>query len=87
MDVSQSVLSKKVRGKVGWSVSDLRAAAYELGTTVSYLVGEIEDPSPLPEDMSPLSDLNRRPSLYIVGGSDWEGMTWPDEAAKHKQAA
>jgi transcriptional regulator with XRE-family HTH domain len=97
MGVSQSVLSKKIRGHVSWSVSDLRNAAYELGTTVSYLVGETDEPRPGPDAVvSPLSDSNRRPPLYIVGGSDdpasieaecdWPGG-WPDEDPKHKDAA
>lgn len=39
---------------------------------------------------SPLSDSNRRPPLYIVGGSDFptglDGAEWPDEEPKEKAA-
>jgi len=39
---------------------------------------------------SPLSDSNRRPTLYIVDGSEQDDIAaaeWPDEAPKMKDAA
>lgn len=44
LGISQSVMARKVRGQAGWSIAQLVAAARELGTTVAYLVGEIDDP-------------------------------------------
>ena len=46
LGITQTGLSKKLKGRVGWSVSDLIAVARELGTTVSYLVGESENRHP-----------------------------------------
>ena len=70
MGLTQSTLSKKLKGKTGWSTDDLLAVAHTLQTTIAYLFGEVEDPRPTDEARwSPLSDSNRRPPLYIVGGS------------------
>jgi transcriptional regulator with XRE-family HTH domain len=90
MGVSQSVLSKKIRGSVTWSVSELISAAYHLGTSVAFLVGEIQEAGPTPDPVSsPVSDSNRRPPLYIVDGSglDDDGPgSWPSEPDKRKTA-
>ena len=39
-------LSRKLKGTTGWAASELVAIAGVLGTSVSYLVGEAEDPHP-----------------------------------------
>jgi len=36
--------------------------------------------------LSPLTDSNRRPPLYIVGGSAFDDMEWPAEEPKRKAA-
>ena len=46
LGITQTGLSKKLKGRVGWSVSDLIAVARELDTTVAYLVGESENRHP-----------------------------------------
>ncbi len=44
--MDQSLVAKRLRGKVGWGVQNLVDAAKILNTTVAYLVGETEDPTP-----------------------------------------
>ena len=46
LGMTQANLSKKVRGERGWSIDELFAVARELGTTVSYLIGETENRRP-----------------------------------------
>lgn len=44
LGIEQSGLSKKLRGKRPWSLTEVITVARELGTTVAYLVGEAGDP-------------------------------------------
>jgi len=79
-------------------VSDLRGKDEYRAWLLLIAIGEepadwgVSDPDmqgPIVETMremlSPVSDSNRRPPLYIVGGLADE-MTWPAEAAKIKTA-
>ncbi|MGX1932080.1 helix-turn-helix domain-containing protein [Microbacterium resistens] len=43
---TQSGLSKKLHGRTGWSIDELGTVARELNSSISYLVGEVEDPHP-----------------------------------------
>ncbi|WP_430600877.1 helix-turn-helix domain-containing protein [Brevibacterium sp. K72] len=61
LGITQTGLSKKLKGRVGWSVSDLLAVARELGTSVAYLVGETENRRP--DDPNGGSWLVRPPGL------------------------
>ena len=44
--IDQSSLSKRLRGERNWTLDDLRGVASALGTTMSYLLGEDENPQP-----------------------------------------
>ena len=46
LGLEQSALSKRLRGERGWSVSEVLIAARHLGTTISYLAGETDNPHP-----------------------------------------
>lgn len=46
INVGQTTLSMKLRGKRPWYSSELRAAATHLGTTVGYLFGEDDGVGP-----------------------------------------
>lgn len=46
MNVDQSGVGRRLRGERGWSLDDLARAAAALGTTMSYLLGEDENPHP-----------------------------------------
>lgn len=82
---------------IGLSSSTL--AAYEAGYSnprfkdARALAQRVEDATRVPawwllEELSPLSDSNRRPPLYIVDDSPYlDDCDWPDEAPKVKQSA
>lgn len=44
--MDQSSVAKRLRGKLGWHATHLMQAAQALNTTISYLVGETENPHP-----------------------------------------
>ena len=61
LHIDQSTLSKKIKGDVGWSISDLMGIARIFETTVAYLIGEtdvVENPK------RPRQDSNLRPRDY-----------------------
>lgn len=62
LSVGQSTFSKKVRGELGWSLSDIETVAAALGTTIAYLVGESDDPN---DPKSPRLESNQRPRDYM----------------------
>lgn len=70
--VDQSSLAKRLRGKRGWSTSEVKAAADELGVSVGYLFGETENVTP-PNGPDAAkwapSGSNRRPADYRAVGS------------------
>ena len=47
LGLSQPTGSKKLNGHVAWSVPELLTVAHTLGTSVAYLVGEVDDDAPL----------------------------------------
>lgn len=55
--MDQSSVAKRLRGKLGWSAAQVKAAAAVLRTSVSDLYGESASPShPIPD--GPLSDYS-----------------------------
>lgn len=67
LGVSQSAMSKKLRGERPWYTAELIATADAFNVTVGYLFGETQKaPTPKSEghDLSHLSDSNRRPIHY-----------------------
>lgn len=60
LGITQGALSLKLRGGRGWSVDNLRATAIALGTTVAYLVGEVESPVVPPEGFEPSAFCSQR---------------------------
>lgn len=46
LGVAQTSVSKKLRGTVGWSASDVIAVSHALNTSVAYLFGETSNPTP-----------------------------------------
>jgi transcriptional regulator with XRE-family HTH domain len=64
MGVDQSGLSKRLRGERTWTAANLRDVARALGTSVAYLMGEVDDVEWAP------SGSNRRPRDYKVVTSD-----------------
>lgn len=46
LDITQSTLSRKLRGERPWDAHEVRLAARALGTTVSELYGEADDNGP-----------------------------------------
>jgi transcriptional regulator with XRE-family HTH domain len=63
LGITQSTYSRKVRGVLGWSVADLVAVSAALGTTISYLVGESDNPD---DPKSPRQESNLRPRDYLA---------------------
>lgn len=66
--VEATGFGKKLKGQNGWAVQEVVNLAAALGTTVSYLVGETENPHPVnPDggDSSHLGDSNPRPIHYM----------------------
>ncbi|MCL1871938.1 MAG: helix-turn-helix domain-containing protein [Promicromonosporaceae bacterium] len=53
LGITQGALSLKLRGVRGWTVDNLRETAIALGTSVAYLVGEVESPVVPPEGFEP----------------------------------
>jgi transcriptional regulator with XRE-family HTH domain len=85
LGVTQTYVSRRLAGITMMSAADLQMFADLVGVPVARFFE------------SPLSDSNRRPPLYIDGGSgeptlvndaecDWPGG-WPDEDPKRKDAA
>ena len=67
LGLTQSTLSKKIRGECGWSIAELLTVARELNTSVAYLVGESSHPrsaEPVALDASKYTpwDLNPEPT-------------------------
>jgi transcriptional regulator with XRE-family HTH domain len=63
--VHQTGLGRRLRGKAGWTVAELKATARELQVTVAYLVGETDERGPEPK--GPLSDYSADGLAPIVG--------------------
>ena len=61
--IGQSTLSRKISAHVGWSVSDLVAVSKCLETTISFLLGESDNPD---DPKSPRQESNLRPRDYLA---------------------
>lgn len=70
--VDQSSLSKKIRGKSPWYLHEIRSIARELGTSVSYLVGETDDPQADPDGPDGGSKVRRE---GIEPPTQWLGVS------------
>jgi hypothetical protein len=46
--MSSGSLGLKLKGQRGWALAEVRALAAELGTSVAYLFGEVDAPTPAP---------------------------------------
>lgn len=68
LGIEQSALSKKLRGHRGWSVAELIVTASALGTTVGYLVGEVEEvPSRITErNLASVIEITEAPSRRLL---------------------
>lgn len=80
----QQYWSRRTTGITPFDVDDFAVLSEILQVPMSRFMPEY---TPGDGDGSPLSDLNRRPSLYIVGGSGLEDAVWPAEPDKLKLAA
>ena len=63
IDMDQSSVAKRLRGKLGWNARQLRDSARALNTTVAYLVGE----SVRPEGLEPPTlSVKARPLALVT---------------------
>ena len=62
--MDQSSVAKRFRGKLGWSATQVKAAATVLHTSVAYLYGESADPSP-----APVGPAGIEPTTSTVGSA------------------
>jgi BetR domain len=54
--MDQSSVAKRLRGKLGWSATQVKQAADVLRTSVAYLYGETEDSNPVgPTGLEPMT--------------------------------
>lgn len=63
LGVDSTGLGKKLKGKRGWALQEIKDLAAELGTSAAYLIGETEDAGPN------FTDPNLQPTDYKAAGS------------------
>lgn len=89
-DRNQQFWSRRFTGEIAFDIDNLSAIAAVLNVPMWRFMPidrpGTDDPRGHRYLMSPLSDSNRRPSLYIVDGS-LETAEWPDAEPKLKPAA
>jgi transcriptional regulator with XRE-family HTH domain len=78
LGVDKAGIARRMRGVTAWSVSDLQTIAHELGTSVAYLVGEVDNAEWAP------SGSNRRPADYKYDGLDALELPQNDPAEEHE---